>query len=142
MVNGLVDPEADLSLAMLDSPDPVNAGVTLTYTLVVTNNGPDTATMVTVTDDLPAAVTWGGASGDGWSCGHAGGIVTCTRHNLGVEVAPRIVITVATPGSNGTITNTATVSGHEGDPDTRNNTAQTNTQVKPVYYLFLPLVLR
>jgi uncharacterized repeat protein (TIGR01451 family) len=136
------DGVADLSIAKAANPDPVNAGAVLTYTLVVTNTGPDTATVVTVRDELPAEVTWGGASGDSWSCSHAGGVVTCTRPSLAVEVAPSIVITVTTPESSGTITNMATVSGHEVDPDTRNNTARTDTQVKPVYHVFMPLVLR
>ena len=35
------------------SPDPVITGNDLTYTVTVTNNGPDPATSVTVTDNLP-----------------------------------------------------------------------------------------
>ena len=34
-------PDPDLSLTKADSPDPVNAGAQLTYTLTVTNNGPE-----------------------------------------------------------------------------------------------------
>ncbi len=43
--------KADLSVVKTDSPDPVTVGNNLTYTIVVTNNGPDTATNVTL-DDL------------------------------------------------------------------------------------------
>src|SRR5690606_688499 len=35
---------ADLAVVISDSPDPVQAGDTLTITLDVTNNGPDSAT--------------------------------------------------------------------------------------------------
>ena len=46
--------EADLEITKSDSPDPVTTGSDLTYTITVTNNGPDAATSVTVTDTLPA----------------------------------------------------------------------------------------
>ena len=50
-------PSADLAIAK--SPDLVLPPVStnLTYTLTVTNNGPDSASTVSVTDTLPGAVT-------------------------------------------------------------------------------------
>ena len=48
---------ADLALTKADNPDPAPAGGELLYTLVVTNNGPNHATNVVVTDTLPAGVT-------------------------------------------------------------------------------------
>ena len=36
-------PQADLSIVKTDSPDPVVAGGMLTYTIGITNNGPDAA---------------------------------------------------------------------------------------------------
>ena len=47
----------DLSIAKVDSPDPVVQGSSLTYTVTVTNNGPSNATGVVMTDTLPAGVT-------------------------------------------------------------------------------------
>jgi len=44
---------ADLMLTMSASRDPVTAGGLLSYTLEVTNNGPDNAQNVVVTDILP-----------------------------------------------------------------------------------------
>ena len=44
---------ADLTVSKVDSPDPVVVGKRLTYTITVTNLGPDTATGVALTDDLP-----------------------------------------------------------------------------------------
>ena len=89
--------ESDLSIAKLDDPDPVTIGTTLTYTLQVANAGPDTATLVAVTDELPSGVTFGGSSGVGWTCDHAGGVVTCTRPSLTVGMAPSILITATAP---------------------------------------------
>ena len=53
-----VQARADLSITKTDSPDPVTAGKNLTYTVQVTNGGPSTASAVTVTDTLPAGVTF------------------------------------------------------------------------------------
>lgn len=47
-------PFADLAVSQIASPNPVTVGATLTYQLVATNNGPDTATGVTLQDTLPA----------------------------------------------------------------------------------------
>src|SRR5262245_47027411 len=49
--------EADLALTNVDAPDPVAAVQLLTYTLAVTDNGPDAASGVRVTDTLPGSVT-------------------------------------------------------------------------------------
>jgi uncharacterized repeat protein (TIGR01451 family) len=127
-----VSPVADLSIVKSDNPDPVNAGATLTYTLQVTNNGPSTATSVTVTDTLPPGVTFVSASGAGWSCGQASGIVTCTRASLTVGIAPNITITVTAPTSGGTITDIATVTASETDSNPSNNTDSEDTTVTPV----------
>ena len=59
---------ADLSADKSDSPDPVVAGTNLTYTINVTNGGPDVATNVVVTDSLPANTTFQSISAPGWSC--------------------------------------------------------------------------
>lgn len=45
------DPAVDLSITKTDNPDPVYVGGTVTYTITVTNNGPDAATGVIVTDN-------------------------------------------------------------------------------------------
>jgi uncharacterized repeat protein (TIGR01451 family) len=118
----------DLSITKSDSPDPVLVGQNLTYTISVTNNGPSTATQVTVTDTLPPGAIFISASGSGWICGQVGGVVTCTRATLAVSTAPVITITV-TPTSTGTISNTACVSGNEPDPNPGNDCSTANTTV-------------
>ena len=50
--------EANLGITKSDAPDPVFAGGTLTYTVVVTNGGPTFASSVVVTDALPQGVTF------------------------------------------------------------------------------------
>src|SRR3989454_393389 len=89
--------QADLSITKTDNPDPVNAGATLTYTVMVTNGGPSTAANVQVTDNLPAGVTFQSASGTGWTCVQAGGGVTRTPGGVGPGGAPPLTLT-GTPG--------------------------------------------
>ncbi len=55
---------ANIGVSKSDQPDPVSPGATLTYTLVVSNAGPATATNVTLTDTLPSAVNFNNASGN------------------------------------------------------------------------------
>ncbi|MBI3459898.1 DUF11 domain-containing protein, partial [Candidatus Acetothermia bacterium] len=68
----------DLAVTKTDSPDPVIAGNNLTYTLTVTNNGPDNAGGVTVTDTLPGGVTFISAVPSQGSCSQSAGVVTCS----------------------------------------------------------------
>ncbi len=124
-------PTADLSITKSDSPDPVETNGTLTYTISVANAGPDAADNVQVEDTLPAGVTFQSASGTGWSCAHASGVVTCTRTALAASAtAPDITITVTAPSSTGDITNSADVASSTLDPDTGNNTASETTTVQ------------
>lgn len=46
----------DLALSLVDDPDPVPVGGILSYTLTVTNNGTGVASLVNLTNDLPAGV--------------------------------------------------------------------------------------
>ncbi|RME45097.1 MAG: DUF11 domain-containing protein, partial [Chloroflexi bacterium] len=68
--------QADLAITKTDDPDPVMAGETLTYTLEITNNGPSDTTGVTVTDALPAEVSFDSATPSQGSCSEAGGTLT------------------------------------------------------------------
>lgn len=132
---------AQLSITKSANPDPVESGATLTYTMVVTNTGPTSAGVVTVTDALPAGVIYGGAAGAGWCCDHFAGVVTCTRSDLAIETAA-ITITVTAPSASGTITNTVMVSGQAMDPDITNNVAKATTQVLHIHRVYLPVVIR
>ncbi len=55
-------------------------GGTGTYTIGVDNGGVDpTRGTTTVTDTLPAGLTFNSASGSGWDCSEAAQVVTCTH---------------------------------------------------------------
>ncbi len=133
--------EADLSVGKSGSPDPVGASGALIYTLAVSNSGPYTATMVTVMDTLPAGVAYVNASGDGWGCGHAGGVVTCTRPSLAVGAAPGVTLAVVAPPSDGVITNRASVGSALPDLNAANDAAS-SIQTVVNYRAYLPLIRR
>jgi len=119
---------ADLAVTKTDSPDPVYVGENLTYTVAVTNNGPSSATGVTMTDTLPTGVTYVSASSTKGTCSHSGDQITCAIGPMAVSESATITI-VVTPTTPGTITNTAIVSGNEHDPILSNNTVAQETTV-------------
>jgi uncharacterized repeat protein (TIGR01451 family) len=122
---------ADVAIVKTATPNPVSQGETLTYTLAVTNNGPASATTVTVADTLPTAVTYLSVTTTTGTCSEAGGTVTCllgTMANAGT--ATITILTVA--GTPGVVSNTATVTADQTDPDPANNSStQTETIAAP-----------
>jgi len=124
----VVNPLADLVLALTDSPDPVFAGANLTYAVKLTNSGPSTATSITLTDTLPPGVTFVSATNNLGNCNHAAGVVTCSIASLSAGVGTVATI-VVTPNSAGTITNNATVTAAEADPNSANNSTMAATTV-------------
>jgi uncharacterized repeat protein (TIGR01451 family) len=120
---------ADLTLAKGDSPDPVVLGNNVTYTLTVTNAGPDAATGVAVTDTLPGGVAFVSATPSQGSCLEASGTVSCSLGSIPFPGNATISI-VVTPQAGGSIVNSASVTGVEFDPDTANNVAAATTTVQ------------
>ncbi|MBM3226470.1 MAG: DUF11 domain-containing protein, partial [Candidatus Tectomicrobia bacterium] len=124
---------ADLAIAKLAAPNPVPVGSDLTYTLTVTNNGPDDATGVVLTDTLPTGVTWQTSTTSQGTCTGTS-TVTCALGTLahGATASVSIVVVdtraILVPV---TISNTATVTSASSDPETANNTVTTTATVVP-----------
>ncbi len=129
--NTTINDGADLSVTKTDSPDPVVAAGSITYSIAVTNNGPNDASSLTVIDTLPGTLTYQSAGGSGWSCGNSGQTVTCTRASVAnAATAPSISLIAKVTGAvTGTVTNSVTVAASTGDPDTANNTTTADTTV-------------
>jgi uncharacterized repeat protein (TIGR01451 family) len=125
----VVGASADVAVSITDVPDPVDQGQPLTYTLNVSNAGPSGATAVTVVDTLPPSVAFVSGTPSQGTCSHAAGVVTCDLGTIGTGAAASIAI-VVTPGSTGTITDQATVSATETDPDPANNTDSEDSLVE------------
>ncbi|HSY52173.1 MAG TPA: DUF11 domain-containing protein [Thermoanaerobaculia bacterium] len=127
---------ADLSITKtsnLASPPVAFGGGQAPYTLAVTNNGPTAASSVSVTDPLPAGSGFVSATGSGWTCGFASGVVTCTTSTLAVGPAAPITLVITAPPvtKSEMIPNTATVSSATSDPVPGNNSSTTTIHVVP-----------
>jgi uncharacterized repeat protein (TIGR01451 family) len=123
----LTEKPADLAITKVDSRDPSTAGRNLTYTLKVTNNGPNPATGVTVTDALPSGLTARSSSASQGTCSGTT-TVTCALGDLASGASATVTIVVR-PSAAGKISNTASVTGSQPDPNQANNSATQETTV-------------
>jgi uncharacterized repeat protein (TIGR01451 family) len=116
---------ADVALGGVLAPQPIMRGSQATYSLTVTNAGPATATAVTLTDVLPAGVSFVSATAP---CGHVSGTVTCALGDMasGASAPLQIVVAAVTEGS---YTNTPAVAAMTADPSATNNVASIPTTV-------------
>ncbi len=131
-------PAADLSVSKSDSPDPLKMGGVLTYTILVTNNGPSPVTIAMLTDALPSSVILkSGAPSQGICSGSS--IVTCNLGALSNGLTANVTI-IVTPTQLGMITNVVSVTGNVADLYPANNTAVENTAIRT--YVYLPIILK
>jgi uncharacterized repeat protein (TIGR01451 family) len=119
---------ADLAITKTDSPDPAEKGDELKYTLRIVNNGPDTATGVTVTDELPADVTFIAAGSSQGECSRSADKVTCKLGTMLDGATATVTINVLVK-ERGTIENTARVKANQADPFQANNKSDAVTDV-------------
>ena len=114
-------PQADLALTKVVSNASPNVGDQVTFTVTLTNNGPDTATNVQVTDLLPAGLTFVSATPSQGTYDSATGLWTVGTVTTATPPTLQLVATIASTGAQ---TNTATISASDQpDPNTDNNTA-------------------
>lgn len=130
-VSTTVQPRIDLAIIKADSPDPVVAGEQLTYTLSVVNNGPSTATGVTVVDTLPSGITYQSATASQGTVNQSGSTVTVSVGELASGATATVtIVTTVDPATRGSVTNTATVTGNETETNSDNNQDDEPTQVQ------------
>ncbi len=120
--------QTDLSMGASVSPNPALLGYNLNYILSVTNLGPDPASGVILTDALPQSVTVVSAGTSQGTLAQLGKNLTATFGDLAPGASASLNV-VVTPLSRGTITNVASVTGNESDPNPANNVATTATPV-------------
>jgi uncharacterized repeat protein (TIGR01451 family) len=132
--------EADLSVSKSDTasgfgPDRVSSGGVVAFQVSVGNGGPDDATGVTVTDTATNG-TVQSASGANWTCGDpVQDAVICTYDLTldGETTAEDLTVLVKAGANPGTadvaMSDTATVSGNEFDPNADNDS---DTEMTPI----------
>jgi uncharacterized repeat protein (TIGR01451 family) len=121
---------ANLLVQKSDSPDPVLVGNLLTYSIDMTNLGPEDAVNAVITDALPSRVDFDSASASQGSCSEAGGTVTCDLGDLVSGNSATVTISVI-PNQEGSVTNTAVGSSDTQDPNLANNSDPATTTVNP-----------
>jgi uncharacterized repeat protein (TIGR01451 family)/LPXTG-motif cell wall-anchored protein len=119
---------ADVAITKTGSPAGVTVGQNVTYTVTVTNNGPTNASSVVVTDTLPAGLNLVSTTG---GCSQNGAVLTCGLGTIPVGGSQSFTI-VATATAVGILTNTASVTATQPDPDLTNNQASASTNVSQV----------
>jgi uncharacterized repeat protein (TIGR01451 family) len=117
----------DLSVSLTDSVDPVTAGEQVTYTIVVSNSGPPTATGVALDFTLPAGTSFVSADTGGSA---AAGHVTWGLPDLDPGGSATVTVTVqVASGQTSALSASATVSVDQPDTDPSNDSATEPTAV-------------
>jgi uncharacterized repeat protein (TIGR01451 family) len=124
---------ADLSISKT-GPAFATRGADLTYTIVVTNAGPESAASVEVADPTPTGLTFDSSTGD---CTTA---FPCSLGTVPSGESRTITATFLVPDGQDVetpIVNTASVSGTVADPDPTNN-SDSVTSLFGAYYTLTP----
>ena len=129
IVNTEVNALADISVVKTASPNPVNQGETLTYTIDVINAGPADAQNVVLDDIIPPEIigaefsTDGGITFSPWP----GSFDIGTLSNG--ETRTVLIRGTVSPSAIGIISNTAGVISSTPDPDLDNNMSTIDTEI-------------
>ena len=126
-------PEADLAVAKTDGQTSAVPGTPVTYTIVVSSQGPSTVSSLTLTDAVPAALlnpSFGAPSAGSYD--PATGVWSGLSLAQGQSVSITLTGTID-PAATDTLTNTAHVSPPAGtaDPDPANNSATDTDTLTP-----------
>jgi uncharacterized repeat protein (TIGR01451 family) len=120
----------DLSITKSGAPaTQVLGSGNITWTMVVTNNGPDADSGVTIADPMPAGNTFVSASTTKGSC-TGGAILNCTIGDMAAGESVTITL-VTTPSTVGNQVNTVKVVGDRPETNTANNTATATVVTTP-----------
>ena len=122
MILGIVDMQLEASA----EESTVTVGGEMIVTASVTNNGPDDATSVRVTSELPDGTTFVSATPDTGSCVASDeGILDCELGDMAADGPSVDVVLVLTADVAGMVDVTLSAGADETDPDVENNTGST-----------------
>jgi uncharacterized repeat protein (TIGR01451 family) len=129
----------DLVITKHANPTTVHVGDRVTYSIVVTNKGPGTATGVTMTDPMPALLDFVSVSTSQGTC-TGGAVISCNLGTLAAGASATITV-VGKAKAIGTAVNTAVTVSHEPESNTADNSASAVVKIVAVAkkkQVFLP----
>lgn len=126
----LAIPSADLAITKTPSAPPYGAGMPITYTITVSNAGPDPAALVTVADNIPPGTTFTSATPSQGSCSGTSS-VTCSLGTIGTGASATITLVLTLPSTPGPVVNTASVTSSTADPNLLTNSSTSTVTVIP-----------
>ncbi|MGQ0700370.1 MAG: choice-of-anchor Q domain-containing protein [Panacagrimonas sp.] len=125
---------ADLSILKTASAPNALVGASISFTLAVSNNGPENATDVQVFDTLPAQLGFVSVTPNMGSCTQDLGTIACELGNLASGASASISV-VTTANTAGTADNTASIISApiiDFDPDTSNNASTASVSIAAI----------
>jgi uncharacterized repeat protein (TIGR01451 family) len=131
-IQATAPPAADLAVVKT-GPATGHVGQAITYTIKATNNGPQAAGGVTVTDTLPKNAGFGSVSTSQGTCAPKPQqqVVACSIGTVASGATVTVTLVIK-PTTKGNFTDTASVSATSpNDPVSGNNTSSVTTKVTP-----------
>jgi large repetitive protein len=141
----VVGVNADLSVTK-NGPAATPSNTTITYTVTAANAGPSNAAAVTLTETVPAGMTFVSANqttGPAFSCSGTGPVVCAiATFNAGASATFQFTFNVPQSIAPGTqVSDTATIASSTPDPASANNTASATTTVGQTIPALSPLAM-
>ena len=137
-VNSTVQPRVDVTVSKSVTPNPVRVGEPLVYVITARNNGPSTATNVTITDALPAntAMLGTATATNAGTCtapadGAISGSVACSWASIpsGTQYTATFRVRPLAAALGTTIHNVVNIATDSTETDTNNNSATADATV-------------
>lgn len=123
---------ADLRLQLSALPSPVASGALITYTVVVSNDGPDAANSPDMSMGSPGGTTFVSSTRpSNWTCAKPspGPSVRCTGPKMLPGEFVTITLTFRVDAAGGSLSGTAGVSSTTADPSSVNNAVTISTPI-------------
>ncbi|MBP7998131.1 MAG: DUF11 domain-containing protein [Chloroflexi bacterium] len=130
----------DLSVTVVDMPDPIRAQKILSYTLAVSNNGPSFANGVVVTHTVPLTVSLTTVVSPQGDCSLSGQTAVCQFNTLNSGQSVTVQV-AAVPTEKGKVQSVSQVIGNEVDPSLPDNQHTEITEIRSQYSPWLGLLL-